>query len=254
MAQGSDRRAGRLDVITVGCQAAGNDADPSPEDLRAAIAETRAELARHLGALKHHLFHPHISSPEFAAETDMATAKKKTTRRPSAARAATSKPKPSSAASSSKSKSHARSAVSADEAGSSRKPTASPSKMKAKPASTNPKPKAKAKTRRRPAVHTVLARTGEVLDTVVAGAVVGAITGAAQSVAKEPTAVTGSPGAMDRSPAAAGGPGTKRILGELAPGAAAGAVSGAAKSVLPPENDAARAAKKSPEKKKGTRS
>jgi hypothetical protein len=88
---------------------------------------------------------------------------------------------------------------------------------------------------------------------MVAGAVVGAITGAAQSVATEPTAVTGAAGALARSPVAAGGPGTKEILGELAPGAAVGAVSGAAKSVLPPEKAGGRAAKKSTANKKGSR-
>jgi hypothetical protein len=70
----------------------------------------------------------------------------------------------------------------------------------------------------------------------MAGAVVGAVTGAARAVAQEPTAVSGGePTKLASSPVQAGGPGTKDVLGELASGAAVGAVSGVAKAVLPPE-------------------
>ncbi len=72
---------------------------------------------------------------------------------------------------------------------------------------------------------------------MVAGAVVGAVTGAARAVAQEPTAVSaGEPTKLAGSPVQVGGPDTKDVLGELASGAAVGAVSGVAKAVLPPEN------------------
>ena len=97
-------------------------------------------------------------------------------------------------------------------------------------------------------------KTGEVLDTLVAGAVVGAITGAAQSVAKEPAAVTAAePKDLASSPDAGGGPGTKEVLNEMASGAVVGAVSGATKSVLPPENAERPTAKKSAPKKKSSK-
>jgi hypothetical protein len=89
-----------------------------------------------------------------------------------------------------------------------------------------------------------------VLDTLVAGAVVGAVTGAARAVAQEPTAVSaGEPATLAGSPAQAGTPGTKQVLGELAPGAAVGAVSGVAKAVLPPEKPKRAAAAKKTTKK-----
>jgi hypothetical protein len=99
------------------------------------------------------------------------------------------------------------------------------------------------------AVKGLIAKTAEALDPVVAGAVVGAVTGAARAVAHEPTAVTGGePRALASSPAQVGGPSTKEVLGELASGAAVGAASGAAKSVLPPEKPRRAAAKKSSKK------
>jgi hypothetical protein len=94
-------------------------------------------------------------------------------------------------------------------------------------------------------VQSLAEKTGKVLDTMVAGAVVGAITGAASAVANEPTAVVpGGPTTLAASPAQAGGPGTKEVLGELAPDAAVGAISGAAKAVLPPEKPGRNTAKK----------
>ena len=67
---------------------------------------------------------------------------------------------------------------------------------------------------------------------MVAGAVVGAVTGAAAAVAKEPTAVSVVPprGRIRLAGGMPGGPGTREVLGELASGAAVGAVSGVAKA------------------------
>ena len=77
MAQGPDRRTRRL-ALSGDVDRDGEEGRAlSPSALRAAIAETREELARHLRALKHHLFHPRLSPPDSATETDMSTAKKK---------------------------------------------------------------------------------------------------------------------------------------------------------------------------------
>jgi hypothetical protein len=98
-------------------------------------------------------------------------------------------------------------------------------------------------------VRTLVAKTAEVLDPLVAGAVVGAVTGAARAVAQEPTAVTAGEAAhLASSPVQAGGPGTKDVLGELASGATVGAVSGVAKAVLPPEKPKRSSTKKDSKK------
>ena len=254
MAQGSDRRPRWLDLIGVNGRDDGPGPEPTVADLRAAIAETRADLARHLGALKQHLFHPQIAHHESASEIDMATTKKKAAR-PSASKGGSSKTK-AAARPSSTAKGRDSAAAGTTKPAADRKTAATPTKTKskAKTSSTNPSrpasasstkskrstakasaSRSKSGSARKPAAKSLLAKTGEVLDTMVAGAMVGAITGAAQTVAGQPTAVTAAePQAMNSSPAAVGGPGAKEVLGEMAGGAAVGGVSGAAKAVLPP--------------------
>jgi len=82
---------------------------------------------------------------------------------------------------------------------------------------------------------------------MVAGAVVGAVTGAAQHVAHEPGALplVGPESLPSTGTADHEKPTTREVLGELASGAALGAMTGAAKSVLPAEP--------APETKKGSR-
>ncbi len=232
--------------------------------LRQAIAETRAELARHLSALRHHLFHPHLSSNDPVTETNMATAKKKTTRS-SAGGGSSAKGRSASKASSSSAK--GRASADSRPSGEARKPSAS-SKPQAKAGAAKSKSSASASARKsgraasasgssrtrsrstRKEVKSLVAKTGEVLDTMVAGAVVGAVTGAARAVGNEPTAVSpADPASLASAPVRAGGPGTKQVLGELASGAAVGAVSGAAKSVLPPEKPTRSVAAKKTTKK-----
>src|SRR5262245_2870350 len=131
MAQGSDRRAGWLDVIAGGGHAPGAGAETTAEALRAAIAETREQLARHLGALKPHLFHPHLSTLELDTQTDTATTKTKAATRsssgggPSKARAST---KPSSSSAKGRTPADSRTAGPAPKASSQGKPAASPTK------------------------------------------------------------------------------------------------------------------------------
>src|SRR5690242_5023016 len=91
MAQGSDRRTRRLGLGADGGRTAEGRDDGSPSALRAAIAETREDLARHLGELKHHLVHPHLSDTSSATETHMPTAKKKSATRSTAAGGSSSK-------------------------------------------------------------------------------------------------------------------------------------------------------------------
>jgi hypothetical protein len=190
-----------------------------PSAIREAIARTRDDLASHLAALRDRLLNPtkFLRAPP---EADMAT--KSTKRKPSAS--------PSS-----------RRKGSQDEAR--KKTTASP-KEKAAAKSSHPSKsdkvsaRGKAKTggsRKKAGAHGLVARTGEVLDTALAGAVVGAVTGAAQTLAQEPTAVT-SPPAASRAPQAKSPKpaSTTEVLSEMAPGAALGALSGAAKAVIPP--------------------
>lgn len=251
MAQGPSRRPRRFDLNG----AVGD--EPTVADLRAAIAETRADLARHLGALKQHLFHPQISHHESASEIDMATKKKAA--RPSASKGGSPKSKAAgakpaadrkTAATPTKTSSKAKKAASTNP---SRSASASSTKP-TRPATKSSASRSKSGSARKPAAKSLLEKTGEVLDTLVAGAVVGAITGAAQTVAGQPTAVTAAePESLKSSPAAVGGPGTKEVLGEMAGGAAVGGVSGAAKAVLPPARPAkATTAKKSAAKKKSS--
>jgi hypothetical protein len=72
-------------------------------------------------------------------------------------------------------------------------------------------------------VKSVAAKAGHVLDTMAAGAVVGAVKSAAQSIAQNES----KRGLRKSSPS------TGEVLGEIAPGMATGAVVGAAQAVMP---------------------
>jgi len=85
---------------------------------------------------------------------------------------------------------------------------------------------------------TLVAKTGKTLDTMVAGAVVGAITGAARNLADEPTAMPlcdEASGTKLKEVDHADASTTTDVLGEMASGAALGALTGAAKVVMPTE-------------------
>jgi len=72
-------------------------------------------------------------------------------------------------------------------------------------------------------------KVGEVLDTMVAGAIAGAVVGAARELDQEPAprqSATSSP--KKRAKAS-----TAEVVEEMAPGAAVGAIVGAADAVLP---------------------
>lgn len=179
-----------------------------PTELRAAIASTREDLARHLASLRAHFLSSitshHVPKPDPQGDkTAMATKKPS---RKSNADARPSEPRTASA------KTAAR-----------RKTTAS-SKSVSSSAGRSP---------RRKKSEGLVAQTGAVLDTMVAGAVVGAITGAAQSLQNEPAAVHAEDMKAVNGPESARSPGTGEVLSEMAGGAAAGAVTGAARSIMP---------------------
>lgn len=188
--------------------------DLSPAELRAAIAETRASLARNLHALKDHLLHPFAQSDP-AGDTSMPTEKKARTK---AKKSSDKRENGSKANGATKTKAKAK--------------TKSSAKSTARGKSSTSRAKSGGRTK---ALQGIVARTGEVLDPVLAGAVVGAITGAARSVAKEPTAVPlcdPDTGTMPQPVAGAEGSSTTEVLSELTSGAAMGAVAGAAKAVV----------------------
>jgi hypothetical protein len=89
-------------------------------------------------------------------------------------------------------------------------------------------------------------KTGDVLDTMVAGALIGAVTGAARNVAHETAAMPLTSDDVSRVPASASSdtPTTREVLGEMAGGAALGAVAGAAKAMLPAETEHAKTKKR----------
>jgi len=78
-----------------------------------------------------------------------------------------------------------------------------------------------------PKTQGVAAKAGAVLDTMAAGAVVGAVKAAAHAI--DENQVQALKGSGKKSPS------TSAVLGDLAPGAAMGALVGAAQSVLPVE-------------------
>ena len=221
------------------------DAGASPEQIRARMAQTRAELGRKLDALGGRFAGPRGAAitgtrkampPKKSVKTTTTAAGAKPAAEKRTAKAAPAKApaaKPAAPAAASKPAPKRAAAKSA------RAPKAS------KSAAT------KSATRKRPAAATGIAgKATELLGEMLAGAAVGAVTGAAGQVRQEPGAVaepevnqvaaggTGKAGVRKkgtpkRAAAAASKP--SEMLGEMAAGAAIGAVTGAAKAVLPEE-------------------
>lgn len=170
----------------------------SPAQLREAIAQARADLGAHLSALGNQV------SPN-PGDNPMPT-----------------QPKPKRAAAKSE----------------------KPAAKKEKPAAKNEKPAAKTKAAAKPShakktstAKGTAAKAGKVLDTMAAGAVVGAVKAAAQAIAQnEPKASKAK-----RQPT------TGKVLGKMGPDAAVGAIVGAAQAVMPeakPNNAKDKAPKK----------
>jgi hypothetical protein len=175
----------------------------SPVQIRKAIAQARADLRAHLSALAN----PPISNEAHGDQTVPTPAKTKRT----AAKTDPAKTKRTAAKTEKKAELK------------SEKPAA-----KTKSASKT-KPKSTASKKRTPAriAKSAAVTAGHVLDTMAAGAVVGAVKAAAQAVV-EKEATKG----RRRSPST-----TVEVLGEMAPDAAVGAIAGAAEAVMPEESE-----------------
>ena len=217
----------------------------APASIRAEIAETREQLARHLRALKNHLLHPISSHHDHAKDPAMPTPSKShspgtsshqapSRRRSAAAKSPGKEPaskahaKGESSGASAKAKSNGKEVAAKSSKTSSRGSSTSKTSKKGSKSSKSSKSLAK----------TLVAKTGKTLDTVVAGAVVGAITGAARNLADEPTAMPlcdQTSGTESKQAAHSDASTTTDVLGEMASGAALGALTGAAKVVMPSE-------------------
>jgi hypothetical protein len=222
-----------------------HDLAEAPSAIRAAMAETRKDLSRHLRALKEQLLRPlPLATP--VKEPSMQVQKKshpaeapgdhKTSKRKSSLSAKSAKPDSPSkepAAKSARSKASASSSSSSKSGG-----TKARKSGDARKKTTTRKAKSTG--------HSLVEKTGEVLDTVVAGAVVGAVTGAARNVAHETAAMPLTNEAVSGVPTSASSetPSTREVLSEMAGGAALGAVAGAAKAVMPTETEHAKTKKR----------
>jgi len=180
-----------------------DEVDASPAEIRKAIAEARSDLGAHLGALNPlHL----LGVGESPGDAKMPTVKKSGAHKGEKAAAKKSEPKKNQS-----------------------EPKKSDSKAKAKAkaakadSSTNG-----SKAKKRPTKSQgVAAKAGAVIDTMAAGAVVGAVKAAAQAI--DENQVQALKGTGKTSPS------TSAVLGDLAPDAAMGALVGAAQTVLPVE-------------------
>lgn len=215
--------------------------DDSPSTVRAAMAETRQQLALHLSALKERLLHP-LEAVDSAKDPTMPTAKK-SSRQPADKKSQDDKSPSSRADAKTKKKSAPSASV-----GASQKTTAAKSEKSSKSEGTKTRktaqsgkaaPARKKTSAREGKAQSLVARTGETLDTMVAGAIVGAVTGAARNLAHEPTAMPlcDEPPSGQQAAADVEKPTTGQVLEEMASGAAIGAVSGSAKAVMTTAQD-----------------
>jgi hypothetical protein len=178
-----------------------DEVDASPAEIRKAIAEARSDLGARLGALNP------LNLLGVGAS-------------PGGAEMSTTKPNASKGAKSSSKKSTARK--------SEPKKAVATLKGSGKAASAGSKsPKRGAKATRKD--EGVVAKAGAALDTMAAGAVVGAVKAAAAAIDEDKVMSLKGGGKKAAS--------TADVLGELAPDAAMGAVAGAMRTVLPAEEE-----------------
>ena len=173
----------------------------SPSEIREAIAQARAELGAQLSALSH-LTLP--SGGDGPGDETMPTPKKSNEGAVKGAKTSGND--------------RAESNPSKDGGKKSTKP------KKSGASASSPRKSSKTTTTR-----DVAAKAGHVLDTMAAGAVVGAVKAAAQAIAQDEA----------RAPKGkkAKAPSTGEVLGDLAPDVAVGAIVGAAKAVMPEEKN-----------------
>jgi hypothetical protein len=177
-------------------------------DIRAAIVNTRNELGQHLSELGSQFFPP--KRADNLKEATMATEKR-------------AKPLTHSKGEVRDSNKSGKSDAKHTQKSTSIKKTAT-----SKPSST----RSSTTTRK---VKGVAAKAGQVLDTMTAGAVVGAVQAAAQAVAQD-EASNGLNVTVKKGRAMT--PSTREVLEEMAPDAGVGAVVGATKAVMPDKSKA----------------
>jgi hypothetical protein len=195
-----------------------NGMSASPADIRTAIADTRDELGQHLSVLGNQFFSP--KGADGPKETTMPTEKR-------------AKPPTQSGGESRDSSKSGRATVKGQNPGKADAKDTKKSTSTKKTVASKPGSAGRSTTTRK--VKGVAAKAGQVLDTMMAGAVVGAVKAAAQAVADK-EALNGLEGAGKKGHAMARS--TGEVLGEMAPGAAVGAVVGAAKAVMPETGEA----------------
>jgi hypothetical protein len=210
----------------------GRHEDDTPEAIHAAMRRTRSALSEHLQLLKDQLLHPDLTTTDTETHQTMAT--KKAAKKPGRGTAAASKrtKEGSDAASGARAK-----ASKAAKASPAEPRSGSLSKTKR---STSGRGKAGAS--RKTVASDLVAKTTEVVEDMLTGAAVGAVTGAAARVQDQPTAV-GTPDANHENGRRATKSQNKNqkrpsgsrsdVLTEMASGAALGAAAGAAKAILP---------------------
>ena len=181
-----------------------DEVDATPAGLRRAIAETRSDLGEHLRSLN---ISPLPDAGDDPGEIKMPTAKKATSQK--LAPGTTTK-----------------------RASAKSTPKNLETKLSPKAASTKSTAKASAEKapvrRKRPATKSngIAAEAGHVIDTMAAAAVVGAVKGAARTIAEDEAKSL-------KSRSKPSSKSTGDVLAKMAPGAAMGAVVGAARSVVP---------------------
>jgi len=224
-----------------------NELDESPAAIHGSMARTRRDLARHLVALRDRLLNPRpimtaTKEPTMPAQKKREqTSPSKKKKAPDEANDRRSDPRTSTSDGKASNGSSKKAVAAGSSAKSSKKTAASKSSStngsSKRKVSDSKESKSTGSRGRKSAEKSLVEKTGEVLDTMVAGAVVGAVTGAARHVAHEPGALPlVDPEALSSSDTPDHEkPTTREVLGELASGAALGAMTGAAKSVLPAE-------------------
>jgi hypothetical protein len=178
----------------------GNTEELGPQAIRETIARTREELGEHLTELKERFLSPQRAE---GPETKDPMPAKKATRSKASGQGSTAR-------------------SNQDMAKSSGNKNPNTAKDKTKKTTVGKRTTSRKKSG-------MMSKAGEVLDTMLAGAVTGAVTGAARELSE------GQGGKQGGGTSKKGSETTSKVIGEMAPGAAIGAVVGAAKAVVPSE-------------------
>jgi hypothetical protein len=218
------------------------------------MTETRAELGDHINSLKQYLFGSQPEDTNIGGDTVMATSKRSSSKSTGGSQAKGIARKGSSAGQRSEGDDPRPRKSTADKGGTAAKSTGSrkssggggagqhkttPEKRSKAAASSRSagasKSKGKGTKRAKSGSSATRRKVVEAVGEVLAGAAVGAVTGAAARVGNQPASTLQLVDDQGRFPSGASSPPEQpsKILTEMASGAAVGALSGAAKTVLP---------------------